>query len=100
MSVQTHTFEDTGEAYDASQCNDNIKNGDVLICTEDRVVGILMEAWPVAVTIERGHFHTLAEGSSWSHIRQTPEYQGDEHFKDYSESETLAHKIRQERGWL
>lgn len=53
-----HTFDSTGEAYDASQTRDDIKDGDVLSVPSEKVVGILCEAWPVAVTKERGAFHS------------------------------------------
>jgi hypothetical protein len=55
-----HTFDSTGEAYDASQCNEAIRSGDVLHVPSEGVVGILCEAWPVAVTAAHGAFHQLA----------------------------------------
>ncbi len=54
-----HTFKTSGEAYDGSQCRDDVKDGDVLI-SEDGVVGFLFQAWPVAVTKNFGSLHTLA----------------------------------------
>lgn len=51
-----HVFATTSEAYDACQWNDEIKTGDVLVCTKEKVVG-LAGAWPVAVTPEAGSFH-------------------------------------------
>lgn len=60
--MKVHTFECTGEAYDASQCSEEIESGDVLIATEDQAAGFLMDAWPVAVTTKRGVFHTIADG--------------------------------------
>lgn len=47
-------FSDSGEAYDASQTSDVIKDGDVLIGIRDRVAGFLFKAWPVAVTEKFG----------------------------------------------
>ncbi len=58
---KVHTFESTGEAYDASQCDDNIVDGDVLAIPGERVVGFLYEAWPVAVTVDVGVFHTATD---------------------------------------
>jgi hypothetical protein len=55
-------FESTGEAYDASQVNEEIKDGDVLVVKSERVVGFLFQAWPVALTEEFGEFHTVADG--------------------------------------
>lgn len=54
---QVHKFESSSEAYDASQTDDLIRDGDVLVC-EDGVVGFLCSAWPVAVSSTRGQFHS------------------------------------------
>lgn len=56
-----HTFESTGEAYDACQCDDRIKNGDTLLIPSEGVVGIA-DTWPVAVTLAYGDLHTPADG--------------------------------------
>jgi hypothetical protein len=56
-----HEFETTGEAYDATQCDDTIANGDVLLIVSEGVVGVA-DTWPVAVTFARGHLHTPGEG--------------------------------------
>jgi hypothetical protein len=50
-------FASTGEAYDATQTDERIKDGDVLVVASEEVVGFLLQAWPVAVTEARGHFH-------------------------------------------
>lgn len=60
---QIWRFEDSGEAYDASQSDDRISDGDILVC-EDGVIGFLCSAWPVAVSDERGSFHRMADPSS------------------------------------
>ena len=52
-----HFFGSSGEAYDASQCDENIKHGDLLVVAEEGVVGVLCQAWPVAITEECGVFH-------------------------------------------
>jgi hypothetical protein len=57
----THEFESTGAAYDATQCDENIKTGDVLIIPSEGVIGIA-DTWPVAVTVEHGNLHSPAEG--------------------------------------
>lgn len=66
--MKTHTFRTTGEAYDASQCREEIKNGDILVATEEKVVGFLLDAWPVAVTVAYGNFHTKDPKYSWSEM--------------------------------
>ncbi|MFJ3248437.1 hypothetical protein [Streptomyces sp. NPDC086782] len=54
-----HRFTDTVEAYDATQCRDDIRDGDVLVVESERVVGFLDAAWPVAITEAHGEFHGL-----------------------------------------
>jgi hypothetical protein len=56
-----HTFECSEDAYDSSQCDDAIKDGDILVTPES--VAVLVQAWPVLVKGEPGEFHTLA--TSW-----------------------------------
>lgn len=75
-----HTFASTGEAYDASQCDDDINDSDVLVVPSEGVVGVLCQAWPVAVTPEHGEFHALREGVTWA------EHEGGK----YAESARLA----------
>lgn len=57
--MKIHFFSDTGEAYDACQCDENVKNGDTLICGN---VVALAYTWPVSVTAAYGHLHTMADG--------------------------------------
>ncbi|MER5638294.1 hypothetical protein ABT095_15195 [Kitasatospora sp. NPDC002227] len=52
-----HRFDSTAEAYDATQCDEEIRDGDVLVIESEGVVGFLVEAWPVAVTAVRGELH-------------------------------------------
>ena len=56
--INMWTFEDTGEAYDRVQCDDNIKDGDILLIPNESVVGIA-HTYPVALTQIHGHLHTL-----------------------------------------
>jgi hypothetical protein len=62
LSEAVHTFTDTGDAYDACQTDDDIADSDILICTDEKVVG-LADAWPVAVTKAHGNLHTFRVGS-------------------------------------
>jgi hypothetical protein len=57
--LSVHRFGDTWEAYDATQCRDDIADGDVLVIESEQVVGFLVEAWPVAITEAHGQFHRL-----------------------------------------
>lgn len=63
MTRPIHVFTSTGAAYDACQCDENIKTGDTLLIAEERVVGIA-HTWPFAVTPECGALHTLAPGAT------------------------------------
>ncbi len=54
-----HRFGDTWDAYNATQCRDDIRDGDVLVVESERVVGFLDAAWPVAITKAHGEFHHL-----------------------------------------
>jgi len=94
-----HYFDDTGEAYDASQCDDKIKDGDVLVGLDDQVVGFLFQAWPVAVTEGHGHFHTLKEDAG--NLRSDDVVSG-RPLVNYQESADAAlneyHRLERE-GW-
>lgn len=46
----------SGAAYDATQTNSDIRDGDVLIVPNEGVLGIMVKAWPVALTSEKGQF--------------------------------------------
>lgn len=54
-----HAFEVTGNAYDASQCDEAIRTGDTLLVLSERVVAVAM-TWPFAVTAECGKLHAVA----------------------------------------
>ncbi|MFJ3545436.1 hypothetical protein ACIPQH_25110 [Streptomyces rubiginosohelvolus] len=54
-----HRFDSTGEAYDATQCRDDIHDGDVLVIESENVVGFLRSAWPGAITTAHGELHTF-----------------------------------------
>jgi hypothetical protein len=59
---RVHIFTcDSAEAYDTIQTEDSIQDGDVLIVPNGGIVGILVEAWPVALTSESGAFHHPTE---------------------------------------
>ena len=54
-----HAFASTGNAYDASQCDEAILTGDTLIVLVEQVVAIAM-TWPFAVTETSGALHALS----------------------------------------
>ena len=51
-----HAFASTGNAYDATQCDEAIHTGDTLIVLPENVVGVAM-TWPLAVTQTHGNLH-------------------------------------------
>jgi hypothetical protein len=62
MTVKVHKFDNTGDAYDACQCDDDINTGDVLVIEPEGVVGIAW-VWPFALTAAHGALHTLNDGA-------------------------------------
>jgi hypothetical protein len=92
LNPNVHRFETTGQAYDASQTRDDIADGDVLVVISERVVGVLVSAWPVAVTTEAGAFHGpgLNPGADWSSLDNGD---GDGGRTDYSRSVLIAEHI-------
>lgn len=55
-----HSFETSGNAYDACQCDDAIAKGDTLIILPEGIVALAC-AWPVAVTAAHGALHRVKE---------------------------------------
>lgn len=97
--VNIHIFESTSEAYDESQCSDEIKFGDVLVVESERVVGFLLSAWPIAVTKERGQFHGKATDCTWEKCctRSSGELERDH--PDYNLSYAEAVRVATELGY-
>ncbi|MGW1157795.1 hypothetical protein ACWD48_06115 [Streptomyces sp. NPDC002519] len=83
-----HRFDgSTADAYDATQCRDDIRNGDVLVVEAEGVVGFLDEAWPIAITEAHGEFHGL----------KTPARE--HHDGRFTASAEIAEKIAAELGF-
>lgn len=59
--IITTRYASTEEAYDASQCSEDMRAGDVLVVEAEQAVAFLWKAWPCAVTTAHGEFHR-AEG--------------------------------------
>lgn len=93
-SPSVHQFDSTGSAYDASQCDDNIKDGDVLVVASEGVIGILMKAWPCAVVFDPdsgpGALHVFADTVDITAIDKRPR---DEHTYPWTNPETGETKI-------
>ncbi|MFD9863485.1 hypothetical protein [Streptomyces alboflavus] len=56
-----HHFGSTSKAYDATQCRDDIADGDVLVIEREGVVGFLRAAWPGAITAAHGDLHRFTK---------------------------------------
>lgn len=85
-------FESTGAAYDATQTDERINKGDVLVIDSEQVVGIA-DTWPIAVTIQAGKLHTPAEGTTLQQCCATPGCDiTEEHI-------AAAKKAANDRGW-
>lgn len=65
--VRVHEYNTTAYAYDETQTNDDIRDGDVVIALHEGVVGILDQAWPFAITTEHGEFHGPPNKSAHKH---------------------------------
>ena len=55
-----HKFDTTGEAYNAVQFDQEIKNGDFLFVPSEQVLGIAY-TWPFALTKNHGALHTVED---------------------------------------
>ncbi|WP_280273413.1 hypothetical protein [Nocardia wallacei] len=62
--MTVHIFASSDEAYDRSQCDDQIADGDILVIPSEGVAGWLDKAWPVAATRNVGAFHRLNEAAA------------------------------------
>jgi hypothetical protein len=58
--MKTHNLKTLtmGEAYDETQCSDEIKDGDILLVQDG--VAVMVEAWPIMVVGESTVFHRAA----------------------------------------
>lgn len=53
-------FDDSRDAYDASQCDGGIGNGDMLIVPDEEAIALAW-AWPVAISANAGGFHAFSD---------------------------------------
>jgi hypothetical protein len=86
---QIHEFDDSGWAYDESQCNESIKDGDILVSPED--IAILFQAWPVSIHDYVPHeskFHGWKRPGDWLNWDENPEAEA------YLQSYLIAKEIK------
>lgn len=65
---RVHTYASTSEAYNRSQCDDAVQDGDVLRVPSEDAAAVMVSAWPTAATEATAGeaFHVLADGEDWS----------------------------------
>jgi hypothetical protein len=90
-----HEFDSTSFAYDMSQCDDEIKNGDVLVVRSERAVAIMLEAWPCAYAPELSgeHFHAATADLDFAHVESVSK---PGLYLDYSDSLAIARRVADE----
>ena len=59
MKVHLFPYLSAGEMYDRTQTDDSIKDGDLFVCCDCKVVGFLAKAWPVMLFGVRGEGEQL-----------------------------------------
>ena len=62
LPTNVRIFPSSGAAYDACNSDETMETGTIFMVPSERIVAVSW-AWPVAVTREAGHLHTL-EGDS------------------------------------
>src|SRR5438105_4540394 len=86
MIVHRFPGNTSAEVYAFSQTCDTIHDGDVLVVPDEGIVGVLIGAWPVAVSENSGAFHPTADGFDWSQVEWAPDAEP----RDYSASHATA----------
>jgi hypothetical protein len=61
--MKKHFFDSTADAYDASQCDESVKRGDLLIIVSEEVVGV-SDTWPISATKSSGELHIIKSFST------------------------------------
>jgi hypothetical protein len=90
-----HEFDSTSFAYDASQCFDEINDGDLLVVRSERAVAIMLEAWPTAPEPELSgeQFHAAPADLDFSRVESVSK---PGLFHDYGDSLAIARRIADE----
>lgn len=86
-----HAFYDSGEAYDNTQCRDDIAKGDLLLIEREGIVGIAY-VWPFAVTANYGKLHGCTDFAAITNDDRRSGW-------DWEPSITAAKKLAVEKGF-
>jgi len=88
--MKTHTFNNSGEAYDFCQCHD-ATDGDILIIPSEEVIGVA-DTWPLAITVPHGELHTPQDNLTIQQLNDSMNVYNNEKI-DFIDSFTEAVKI-------
>lgn len=63
---KVHTFDSSEDAYNTSQSSGEINDGDIFYIPSEKIVGVMYQAWPVALFYKDtpGQFHTLKKSGT------------------------------------
>ena len=62
----TPNFDSSGEAYDRCNWDEHMITGRIFTVASEQIVGIAW-AWPIAVTVKKGHLHAAdSDPRSWT----------------------------------
>lgn len=85
--MKVHEFTSSSEAYDATQCDEWISDGDIVIIRNEGVAGIA-HTWPFAITENCGCLHKIA-----------PDQEGKNFASKYQKSINECVRIAKENNW-
>lgn len=83
---------DEGEMYNRTQTDEEIKDGDLFVCSEGKTLGFLAEAWPVRLFSK--------DPAGWESLHTITAGHEARVEADYQKTFDLAKKEAAERGLL
>lgn len=104
--MATHTFEgDSGDAYNQTQYRDDIHSGDILVVPSEQVIGVMVSAWPTAVTVAHGKFHAVTPDKTWDEVAliwaaEDVQKEWLKEKPDYAEALIQARLLADVYGWV
>jgi hypothetical protein len=78
-----------GDAYDVTQTCDDMRDGDLIVCTHEngeRIVAVLLEAWPTRMIGPRGDvMHELDSSLDWA------TFESGKYLRSYEAAQRFTH---------
>lgn len=74
---------DGSAIYDWSQTADELRDSDVYVSANGKLVGVMVEAWPVLVAGQADQLHTLGPNATWETLDDGK----------YATAAAVAHKL-------